>query len=141
MKWTDDYYSDRCMPIGCPSSSKTFETFSTAVELFADLLDDFFNYYTYSGHKLCSDQLNLFLDLCQYLDILRRWYQILSPNLFQMRMSLCAKNGIKHALTPPYHPQSNGASEGAVRKAEEVLVKQVLEGNKGRSIKTGKFSL
>ena len=42
IKWTDDYDSDRCMPIGCPSSSKTFETFSTAVELLADLLDDSF---------------------------------------------------------------------------------------------------
>ena len=139
MKWTDDYYSDRFMPVGCPSSSKAFETFSTAVEFFADLLDDFFHYYTYSGHKLCSDQLNLFLDLCQYLDILRKWYQIMSPNLFQMHMSLCAKNGIKHALTPPYHPQSNGASERAVRKTEEALVKQVLEGSKERSIKTGKL--
>ena len=59
----------------------------------------FFHYYTYSGHKLCSDQLNLFLNLCQYLDILRRWYQIMSPNLFQMHTSLCAKNGIKHALS------------------------------------------
>ena len=50
-------------------------------------------------------------------------------------MSLCTKNGIKHALTPPYHLQSNGASERAVRKAEEALVKQLLEGNKGRAIK------
>ena len=65
----------------------------------------------------------------------------MSPNLFQMHMSLCAKNGIKQALTPPYHPQSNGASGRAVRKAEEALVKQVLEGSKGRSIKTGKLSL
>ena len=53
----------------------------------------------------------------------------MSPNLIQMHMSFCAKNGIKHALTPPYHPQSNGASETAVRKAEEAHVKQVLEGN------------
>ena len=61
----------------------------------------------------------------------------MSPNLFQMRMSslsLCTKTGIKHTLTLPYHPRSNGASERAVRKVEKAFVKHLLGGNNGRSI-------
>jgi len=51
MCWWGLYYFDRCMPMGCSSSFKTFEIFSTAIEWVAEhklhieyilhLLDDF----------------------------------------------------------------------------------------------------
>ena len=45
------------------------------------------------------------------------------------------KNGIKQTLVAPYHAASNGAAERAVRVVKEAFTKQVIEGNKSRSIK------
>ena len=75
MRWKNVYYYDRCMPMGCPSSCKTFETLSTAMDWIAQrklminhiihLLDDFL--IIAISESLCQDQLHLFLELCSYL--------------------------------------------------------------------------
>ena len=75
--WKGLYYYDRAMPMGCSSSCKTFETFSTAIEWIAKqklnikyilhLLDDFL--IVAPTKELCHHQLNLFLMLCSYLGI------------------------------------------------------------------------
>ena len=71
------YYYDRCMPMGCSSSCKTFETFSSALEWIAQnklhirhilhLLDDFL--IIAPSYQLCQAQLSLFVDLCSYLGV------------------------------------------------------------------------
>ena len=63
--------------MGCSSSRKIFETFSTAVEWVArhklsipyilHLLDDFL--IVAPTESLCHSQLNIFLDMCYYLGI------------------------------------------------------------------------
>ena len=76
LKWKDQYYYDKCMPMGCASSCKTFESFSMAVEWIvqenlgiANLLrlDDFL--LIQLTEDQCSKSLHLFLDLCDYLGI------------------------------------------------------------------------
>ena len=42
------------------------------------------------------------------------------------------KNGIKHSLVPPYHQR---AAERSVSVVKDAVVKQVLEGKKGISMK------
>ena len=76
MRWRNLYYYDQCMPMGCSSSCKTFETLSTAMEWIAQnnlrinhihLLNDFL--IIAKSQSLCQEQLKLFLDLCLYLGI------------------------------------------------------------------------
>ena len=65
------------MPMGCSSSCKTFEAFSTATEWIAQdklgianllhLLDDFI--LIQPTEDQCSTSLRLFLDLCDFLGI------------------------------------------------------------------------
>ena len=45
------------------------------------------------------------------------------------------KHGIKHILVPPYHPESSETAERSVRVVKDALIKQVLEGTKGISMK------
>lgn len=77
IKWNGQYYFDKCIPMGCSSSCKTFETFSTAIEWIAKdklcianlihLLDDFLLIQPTASQ--CSVSLRLFLDLCDFLGI------------------------------------------------------------------------
>ena len=77
MKWNDLYYYDKCMPMGCASSCKTFEIFSTAIEwiaknkllidLILHLLDDFL--IVAPSYDLCSAHLKQFLQLCEFLGV------------------------------------------------------------------------
>ena len=77
IQWRNRYYFDRCMPMGCSSSCKTFEAFSTAVEWIArhklmiehilHLLDDFL--LVAPSNSLCQYHLDSFLAMCAYLGI------------------------------------------------------------------------
>ena len=71
-QWRDQYYYDRCLPMGCSSSCAIFEKFSTSLEwiisqklkdvLVLHILDDFlFISPTFTG---CQQALDSFSSLC-----------------------------------------------------------------------------
>ena len=77
IKWKGEYYYDKCMPMGCSSSCRTFELFSNALEWVTrnklkinnliHMLDDFL--FVAKSFKLCQQQLLLFVKLCDYLGV------------------------------------------------------------------------
>ena len=77
MFWKDQFYYDRCLPIGCASSCKIFETFTSALEWIArhkldvkgilHILDDFL--IIERDDSLCSNRLSKFLKTCDDLGV------------------------------------------------------------------------
>jgi hypothetical protein len=75
--WQGQFYYDRAMPMGCASSCRTFETFSTALQWVAQkhlniahlihILDDYL--MAASSYDQCCADLKNFLSLCEYLGI------------------------------------------------------------------------
>ena len=86
--WQGRYYYDRCMPMGCSSSCRTFEMFSTALEWIAQkklhiayilhLLDDFL--IVSPTVDSCQHQLDTFLMLCSYPGILMAPEKTVGPS-------------------------------------------------------------
>lgn len=77
IKFDGLFYYDKCMPMGCSSSCKTFETFSSAINWIGiyklgiqhllHILDDFL--FVAPSLSLCQQQLDIFLQFCHYVGI------------------------------------------------------------------------
>ena len=77
MHWQGNYYVDRCLPMGCASSCKTFEALSTAMEWVArnklgipniiHILDDFL--ILENSHEACGAALQRFLHFCEDIGV------------------------------------------------------------------------
>ena len=75
--WQGKFYYDRAMPMGCASSCRTFETFSTTLQWVAQkhlniahlihILDDYL--MAASLHDQCCTDLKNFLSLCECLGV------------------------------------------------------------------------
>jgi len=76
-QWKGKWYVDRCLPMGCFSSCRLFEEFSSSLEWIArhklgieniiHILDDFL--IIDQSLSRCGSQLALFLDLCNELGV------------------------------------------------------------------------
>lgn len=80
------------------------------------------------------------------INVLKEWiaiYEIPVELVPDNGLQLCAeefelflsKNGIKHNLVPPYHPQSNGAVERSVQIEKDVLKKYLVSDKFGSDMK------
>ncbi|XP_062604208.1 uncharacterized protein LOC134266009 isoform X1 [Saccostrea cucullata] len=75
--WENNYFYDRCLPMGCRTSCKIFEQFSTAIEWIAKnrlgitavvhILDDFL--FIEQSKILCLQKFKSFLELCADIGI------------------------------------------------------------------------
>ena len=82
------YYYDTCLPQGCASSCRIFETFSTAVQkifehicpgvLCVHMIDDFF--IMARDAKTCQDHLTRFISLCNDIGIPIAPHKTTSPS-------------------------------------------------------------
>ena len=76
--WNGQYYYDKCLPMGCSSSCKIFETLSTCLQWIMEhkflaspmshLLDDFFFTGPPNSSK-CTQDLNNFVAMCESVGI------------------------------------------------------------------------
>ena len=77
MFWQGNFYYDRAMPMGCASSCRTFEMFSTALQWVSQnrlnivhlihILDDFL--MAAASYDQCCVHLKNFLSLCEYVGV------------------------------------------------------------------------
>ena len=77
LKWDGYYYFDTCLPMGCSSSCKLFEMFSTSLEWIIlqklnnvnviHVLDDFL--FIAPTFDLCEAALNIFLKICMDIGV------------------------------------------------------------------------
>lgn len=75
--WRDQFFYDRCLPMGCSASCQLFESLSTAlhwvastklqIDHMAHVLDDFL--ILDSQEEICKNKLNAFLSTCDDIGI------------------------------------------------------------------------
>ena len=76
-EWRNEYYYDKCLPMGCGSSCNIFETLSTAlhwvactklaIQFLVHFLDDFL--LVHKEKSICQKQLALFTDMCSHIGV------------------------------------------------------------------------